>query len=27
VFIVCLVIVGSVWIITNLNWNMMDMPR
>ena len=27
VFIVFLVIVGSVWIITNLNWNMMDMPR
>jgi len=27
VFIVFLVIVGSVWIIANLNWNMMDMPR
>jgi cytochrome o ubiquinol oxidase operon protein cyoD len=25
--IVFLVIVGSVWIISNLNWNMMDMPR
>ena len=27
VFIVFLVIVGSVWIIANLNWNMMDIPR
>jgi cytochrome o ubiquinol oxidase operon protein cyoD len=26
VLIVFLVIVGSVWIIANLNWNMMDMP-
>jgi len=26
-FIVFLVIAGSIWIITNLNWNMMDMPR
>ena len=25
--IVFLVITGSVWIITNLCWNMMDMPR
>jgi len=27
VLIVFLVIVGSVWIINNLNWNMMEMPR
>jgi len=27
VLIVFLVIAGSIWIITNLNWNMMDMPR
>jgi len=27
VLIVFLVIVGSIWIITNLNWNMMDMPH
>ena len=27
VLIVFLVITGSVWIIANLNWNMMDMPR
>jgi len=26
VLIVFLVIVGSVWIIANLHWNMMDMP-
>jgi len=25
--IVFLVIAGSIWIIANLNWNMMDMPR
>jgi cytochrome o ubiquinol oxidase subunit IV len=25
--IVFLVIAGSIWIISNLNWNMMDMPR
>ena len=25
--IVFLVITGSIWIIANLNWNMMDMPR
>jgi cytochrome o ubiquinol oxidase operon protein cyoD len=25
-FIVFLVITGSIWIIANLNWNMMDMP-
>jgi cytochrome o ubiquinol oxidase subunit IV len=27
VLIVFLVIAGSIWIIANLNWNMMDMPR
>ena len=27
VLIVFLVIVGSIWIIANLNWNMMDIPR
>jgi cytochrome o ubiquinol oxidase operon protein cyoD len=27
VLIVFLVIAGSIWIITNLNWNMMDMPH
>ena len=27
VLIVFLVIVGSIWIIANLNWNMMEMPR
>ena len=27
VLIVFLVIVGSIWIIANLHWNMMDMPR
>ena len=27
VLIVFLVIAGSIWIITNLNWNMMEMPR
>ena len=27
VLIVFLVITGSIWIIANLNWNMMDMPR
>jgi cytochrome o ubiquinol oxidase subunit IV len=27
VLIVFLVIVGSIWIIANLNWNMRDMPR
>ena len=26
-FIVFLVITGSIWIIANLNWNMMEMPR
>jgi len=26
VLIVFLVITGSIWIIANLNWNMMDMP-
>ena len=26
-WIVFLVIAGSIWIIANLNWNMMDMPR
>jgi cytochrome o ubiquinol oxidase subunit IV len=25
--VVFLVIAGSIWIITNLNWNMMEMPR
>jgi cytochrome o ubiquinol oxidase operon protein cyoD len=25
--VVFLVIAGSIWIIANLNWNMMDMPR
>ena len=25
--IVFVIIAGSVWIIANLNWNMMDMPR
>ena len=27
VLIVFLVIAGSIWIIANLNWNMMDMPH
>src|SRR5215467_2659733 len=27
VLIVFLVIAGSIWIMTNLSWNMMDMPR
>ena len=27
VLIVFLIIIGSVWIIANLNWNMMEMPR
>ena len=27
VLVVFLVIAGSIWIIANLNWNMMDMPR
>jgi cytochrome o ubiquinol oxidase subunit IV len=27
VFIVFLVIIGSIWIISHLNWNMMEMPR
>ena len=27
VLIVFLVIIGSVWIIANLNWNMMEMPH
>jgi cytochrome o ubiquinol oxidase subunit IV len=27
VLIVFLVIAGSIWIIANLNWNMMEMPR
>ena len=27
VLIVFLVIIGSIWIIANLNWNMMEMPR
>jgi cytochrome o ubiquinol oxidase subunit IV len=27
VLIVFLVITGSIWIIANLNWNMMDVPR
>jgi len=27
VLIVFLVIAGSIWIIANLSWNMMDMPR
>ena len=27
VLIVFLVITGSIWIIANLNWNMMDIPR
>ena len=27
VLTVFLVIAGSIWIIANLNWNMMDMPR
>ena len=27
VLIVFLVIVGSIWIIANLNWNMMEVPR
>ena len=27
VLVVFLVIVGSIWIIANLNWNMMEMPR
>jgi cytochrome o ubiquinol oxidase subunit IV len=27
VLIVFLVITGSIWIIANLNWNMMEMPR
>ena len=27
VLIVFLVIIGSVWIIADLNWNMMEMPR
>ena len=27
VLIVFLVIVGSIWIIANLNWNMMDVPH
>jgi cytochrome o ubiquinol oxidase operon protein cyoD len=27
VLVVFLVIAGSTWIIANLNWNMMDMPR
>jgi cytochrome o ubiquinol oxidase subunit IV len=27
VLTVFLVITGSIWIITNLNWNMMDVPR
>jgi cytochrome o ubiquinol oxidase subunit IV len=25
--VVFLVIAGSIWIIANLNWNMMEMPR
>ena len=27
VLVVFLVIAGSIWIIANLNWNMMEMPR
>ena len=27
VLVVFLVIVGSIWITANLNWNMMDVPR
>jgi cytochrome o ubiquinol oxidase subunit IV len=27
ILIVFLVIAGSIWIIANLNWNMMDMPH